>query len=613
MTGGEGVVPARRPVPRPITGPAPSKARGAVGSARSLSQRVRSTSSPESLERARRNLSSKGTQSPAPGSARIKPGDVLDRYRGTKAGVRMGSTKGDNGHASQLPMLSDKRNGTAGKGSSVAPGARPLAPRTNSEGKGAPAVRRPVSASSAKSASGKPSRAPGSRTNAQRVDDIRKAAEGRSGKGQQTPNTKGRPVAVDTRSGKNSAKAPSRDAKGRDLADKGKDRSPGARPVFPGSKGDSRPPSEIKKSRDDFVRRIGKAKAAPTALGGSAGRPTVIGAGRTPVRPLGTAGLGVNTGQGRFGGVWNNGFYNRPDWYYNSCYWNTWGNSWNSPFGAWYGAPLFATGYWWNSYWANGGNWGFGFRRPWRSRFANLYFFGPFLPASQTFVNCEPETEIVYVEVPAEEPVAGGEVLPGEGVVPAGDAPQPVGPTIVPRPLSPEATEPSLQRELNRASAYYLTQGDRAFRETRYGDAVHFYAKSVEFSTESGILYLVLSDALFATGDYRYAAYSLRQAFEREPSLASNVIDKRDFYADPAEFEAQLATLERFVSDHALDMDARLVLAANYVFGDRAADAVELLTNPFSEELARTDEGRLLLEVARYAASEAAEADSGGF
>lgn len=574
-----------------MAAPSPSRALGAVGSARSLSQRVRSTSSPEALERARRNLSANGARGSAPGSARIKPGDVLDRYRGTKAGVRMGSTKGQNGHSSQLPLLSDQRGSTSAKGGSVAPSARPLAPPTKSERPGAPTTGRSVTASTPKSSAGKSGRAPGNRTNAQRVESIRKAALGRAGKDQSSSETKGRPIAADPRGAKGSV-----------------DRSvKGARPVFPGSKGDTRSRSEVTKSRNDFVRRLGKAKAAPTALGGSSRRPTAIGAGGSPIRPPGSAGAHANTGQGHVGDVWNNGFYNRPDWYYTNCYWNTWGNSWNSPFGCWYGAPLFATGYWWNSYWANGGNWGFGIRRPWRSRFANLYFFGPFLPANQTFVDCEPETEIIYVDVPADE------VQPGEGVVPAADAPQPVGPAAFPVPLAPEATEPSLQRELNRASAYYLTQGDRAFRETRYGDAVHFYAKAVEFSPESGILYLVLSDALFATGDYRYAAYSLRQAFEREPSLASNVIDKRDFYADPAEFEAQLVTLERFVSDHALDMDARLVLAANYVFGGRAADAVDLVTNPFSEELAMSDEGRLLLEVARVAAAEAAEADSGNF
>ena len=279
----------------------------------------------------------------------------------------------------------------------------------------------------------------------------------------------------------------------------------------------------------------------------------------------------------RWGGAWNSA-YNNPYWYYDSCYWNTWGGLWcNNWWGPWCGAGFYFSGFWWNSYWCNGGTWwpsstiGFGYRRPWRSRFANLYFFGPFLSASDTFVVYEEEEqdpEVIIVEVPEGSDVT---VVEGEAEVIAAPRPSPAGMPLAPAAgaLAPEATEPSLQRELNRASAYYLTQGDRAFRESRFGDAVHFYAKAVEFAPESGILYLVLSDALFATGDYRYAAHALRQAFDKEPTLAANVVDKRDFYAEPATFEEQIRTLEKFVKDHTLDMDARLVLAANYLFGGR--------------------------------------------
>ena len=44
-------------------------------------------------------------------------------------------------------------------------------------------------------------------------------------------------------------------------------------------------------------------------------------------------------------------------------------------------------------------------------------------------------------------------------------------------------------QSLNRASDYYLMLGDRAFREGRYADAVHYYAKAVEFAPDNGILH----------------------------------------------------------------------------------------------------------------------------
>jgi len=260
--------------------------------------------------------------------------------------------------------------------------------------------------------------------------------------------------------------------------------------------------------------------------------------------------------------------------YYNNCYWNTWGSCWSLGWCSWWCAPTYCCGLWWHSYWWGGGSWCY----PW-----SFYWYGPFIPSSYTVVYQEPEPEVIYVEVPAAEE--------GEVVVPA------AAPAFVP-PTQPDA---ALERELNRATGYYLTQGDRAFREGRYGDAAHFYAKAVEFSPDSGILYLVLADALFATGDYRYAAFAIRKALELEPELASNVIDKRDFYAVSADFDRQLATLERFVEDHVIDDDARLVLAANYLFGGRPAAAVDLFASPFSENLAGSPAGQLIFEAAKVA------------
>ncbi len=156
---------------------------------------------------------------------------------------------------------------------------------------------------------------------------------------------------------------------------------------------------------------------------------------------------------------------------------------------------------------------------------------------------------------------------------------------------------------LLRAAAEYLALGDRAFAEGRYGSAVHYYAKAVEFAPEDGVVHLVLSDALFATGDYHYAASALRRALQLAPELAATAIDKHEFYGDPADFEAQLALLEAYLEDHFLDDDARLVLAANYLFGGYAAKAVELLEAPFSLEVRQSPAGATLLGAARAAAA----------
>jgi tetratricopeptide (TPR) repeat protein len=145
-----------------------------------------------------------------------------------------------------------------------------------------------------------------------------------------------------------------------------------------------------------------------------------------------------------------------------------------------------------------------------------------------------------------------------------------------------------------RAANDYLTVGDRAFRDGRYSDAVYAYAKAVELVPDDGVLHLILSDALFATGDYHYCAYALRRAIELDPKLIESVVDKRTFYGDPHEFDRQLSLLERYVEDHFLDDDARLVLAANYLFSNRPELTSDLLQSAFSLSVRESPAGRVI-------------------
>ena len=50
-----------------------------------------------------------------------------------------------------------------------------------------------------------------------------------------------------------------------------------------------------------------------------------------------------------------------------------------------------------------------------------------------------------------------------------------------------------------------------------------------------------------------------------------------------------------------IDDDARLVLAANYLFGGRPAAAVDLFKSPFSENLGKSSAGVLILEAVQAA------------
>jgi tetratricopeptide (TPR) repeat protein len=200
------------------------------------------------------------------------------------------------------------------------------------------------------------------------------------------------------------------------------------------------------------------------------------------------------------------------------------------------------------------------------------------------------EPTVIYVEQQPSEPYPA--VQQGEGQlqpVPEGSA-----------GAAPSAA-PEVKQSLKAAAQEYLTKGDAAFREGRYADAVHHYARAAELFPEDGSIYLILSDALFATGDYHYAAFTLRRALEIQPTLIAPVIDKHVFYGDPADFDKQLGWAEAYLNDHFLDEDIRLLLAANYLFSSRPAQAVDMLETSFSTAVRESPAGKLILERAKTA------------
>jgi len=322
----------------------------------------------------------------------------------------------------------------------------------------------------------------------------------------------------------------------------------------------------VRAAGEALARAQGKALGAGLgALGARGVRPAeALGGGRPGGRDPLPAGGGVRIPP-RGGGSWDGGGRD-------AC-WAPWGFWWSG------GRTCFGFSWWWDC-WSPSWSWSwcsyYGWWYPyWYACYRPYYCSWPSYYSTVVY-------RTVYEEVPVYETVY---VDPAE---PVGEAVAPAAPVVDRQSL---------------ASDRYLTLGDQAFREGRYTDAVQFYAKAVQFAPGEGALHLVLADALFAAGDYHYAAYSIRKALELDPALAEAVVDKHAFYADPAEFDRQLAVLELYLHDHPTDRDARLVLALNYLLGMRAPDAVALLDEPASASLRDDPAARAILASARVRAS----------
>ena len=181
-------------------------------------------------------------------------------------------------------------------------------------------------------------------------------------------------------------------------------------------------------------------------------------------------------GAGAFGSCGTNGAWSGYDngawcdWYWNSYYpsWCNW----------WWGSYGFGWSWCWGFGWSSScWSWNWCASPSW----AYPCYWSSYAYAWPTY--CWWTPAVIYEVV--ERPVSPAQ--------PAVAAPQATpAPTAVP-------AMPDLSL---RAATEYMALGDRAFTEGRYGDAVHYYARAVEFAPEDGVLQLVLSDALFATGDY---------------------------------------------------------------------------------------------------------------
>lgn len=120
----------------------------------------------------------------------------------------------------------------------------------------------------------------------------------------------------------------------------------------------------------------------------------------------------------------------------------------------------------------------------------------------------------------------------------------------------------------------YVELGDFYFQAKRYEDAAEAYAKARNYMPEDASVHLVLADAVFANGDYHYAAFLIAEAVRFEPGIVTADTDKRTFYDDPAEFEAQLDALQRYCADKPYDAWAQLLLGYNLRFSARASRAI---------------------------------------
>ena len=115
--------------------------------------------------------------------------------------------------------------------------------------------------------------------------------------------------------------------------------------------------------------------------------------------------------------------------------------------------------------------------------------------------------------------------------------------------------------------------GDDHFAKERFHRAVECYRLAVRKAPNDPTAAFALGHGLFALGRYEEAGQTLRRAVRLFPDIVAVAMNRRDFYSDPTLFECQLARLADHVRHNPADAQARFLLAYNYYFSGRLAEA----------------------------------------
>ena len=252
-----------------------------------------------------------------------------------------------------------------------------------------------------------------------------------------------------------------------------------------------------------------------------------------------------------------------------SCWWG--GPSWTI---GWYGGGCFnwsvslgypywycRTSYWYGCY---GDAFWCGWSRPYYP--ASCYWWYPSTVYCPTYLYVPstvyvPDTVYVTQTVAAEAPAEGA---PAPTILAAGG----VSDRVIVRQegAGVEAQKLALAQK-------YVELGDFYFRDNRFRDAAEAFGKARAQAPNDATVHLVLADAVFADGDYHYAAFLVGEALRLDPTIASAATDKRSFYGDVKVFYAQMQALDAYLEKAPYDAQAHFVKGYNLHFSARRDDA----------------------------------------
>ena len=143
-----------------------------------------------------------------------------------------------------------------------------------------------------------------------------------------------------------------------------------------------------------------------------------------------------------------------------------------------------------------------------------------------------------------------------------------------------------------------VVRGEDEFRRGRYTEAANTFREALMADPHPAVKF-ALGHALFAKGDYGFAAAALREGLREVSDAPVRELDTRQFYGATLDYEAHRKRLEKWLAEHPDDKQAKFLMGYVCYFGgdpDRArtifaellsTNADDAAVKPFMKRLSK--------------------------
>jgi len=130
------------------------------------------------------------------------------------------------------------------------------------------------------------------------------------------------------------------------------------------------------------------------------------------------------------------------------------------------------------------------------------------------------------------------------------------------------ATTPEVDEDDRESARVFADKGEQDFKAGNYKGAVYSWKHALVDDPENGVIVLMFSQALLATGEFPQAAGAVQQAIQLLPTEQWGVVIEnfRELYGKAGDYSAQIKSLEKAMKDAPEEPALRFLAGYHYLY-----------------------------------------------